>query len=278
MKREEHTIEITGSFDLGNEGVDRDPRNPLSRALERLLRTGKPYKKQTNCYFIDEAGTWRWFGIFCLSDGHRVMFYPGLDGSYDSVSAHARDDRGIRHRGLKKMEMDHVTLEGNLRSMHLTAARSKQHFGPFPTLELDEGRCLWFGVSVRGPQVLRPLMKQTVVVAAVPATDSRRRAEEFEKAREGQVFQGLELPPGVRPQPGFLHIAVLAGPPGFRDYTGGELGFPIGSPFVQGQLEIPPGLPVRRHRISVGAVDLAVVTTWLPGRLNVDVTYTGSST
>jgi hypothetical protein len=220
--------------------------------VDRLLRTGKPFKKQTNCYFIDEAGTWRWFGIFCLSDGDRVLFFPGLDGSYDAISAHARDERGLRQRGLKRMQIDHVTLEGDLRSTHLTAARSKQHFGPFPTLPLDEGRCLWFGVSVRGPQVLRSLMKQTVVVATVRATDSRRRGDEFDKVREGQVFQGLELPPGGRPQPGFLHIAVLAGPRGFPDYTGGQLGFPFGSPFVQGELQVPLNLPVRRHRISVG--------------------------
>jgi len=276
MKREQHTIEITGSFDLGNEGIDRGRQNPLSRALDRLLRTGKPFKKQTNCYFIDDAGMWRWFGIFCLSEGDRVLFFPGLNGSYDTISSHARDGRYLRYRGMRKMQVDHVSLEEDLLSMHFTASQSKQHFGPFSTLSLDEGRCLWFGVSVRSPDVLRPLMKNTVVVTSVPSTDSERRAAEFEKACAGQVFQGLELPPGARPQPGFVHIAVLAGPRGFPDYTGDRLGLPFGSPFLQGQLEVPAGLPVRRHRISVGAVDLAIVTMWLPGQLNVDVTYTGS--
>lgn len=37
MKREQHTIEITGGFELGNEGIDRDPQNPLFRGVERLV-------------------------------------------------------------------------------------------------------------------------------------------------------------------------------------------------------------------------------------------------
>jgi hypothetical protein len=57
MKQHEHTIEITGSFDHGSDGIDRDRQNPLSRALDRFLGTGKPPGKLTNCYFIDDAGT-----------------------------------------------------------------------------------------------------------------------------------------------------------------------------------------------------------------------------
>jgi hypothetical protein len=175
MKQHEHTIEITGSFDQGSDGIDRDRQNPLSRALDRFLRTGKPPGKLTNCYFIDEAGTWRWFGVFGFSEGDRVLFFPGLSGSYDGTSSCVRDATGLHDLGSRSMEIDHVSLEKDLHSTHFTSAQSKQHLGSFSTLSLSEGRYLWFGLSVRCPEVLRPLMKDTRAVATAPATDSKRR-------------------------------------------------------------------------------------------------------
>ena len=275
---EEHTIEITGSFELGSDGSDHDRQNPLSRSLDRFLRTGKPPGKLTNCFLIEDTELWRWFGVFGFSEGGRVLFYPGFSGSYDQTSSYVRDERGLRDRGTRSMQIDHVSLEKDLRSMHFTSAGSKQHVGSFPTLSLRKERHLWFGLGVRHPEVFRLLKKDTKAVASGPGSDSKRRAEEFQKSISGQVFQGLELPPGVRAQSGITHFSVIAGPPGFADYTGSDLAFPVGSPFLQEPLTIPDNLPVRRHRISLGAVDLQIVTAWLPGRLDVDMVFTGTGT
>lgn len=118
---------------------------------------------------------------FSASEWDWVLFFPGLVDSYDTISVHAQDERGLYQRAYRQMKIDHISLENNLRSMHLTAPQSRQHYGQFSIPSLGEGRCLWFGVSIQNPQVLRPLMKQTVVIASVPSTDSRRRVDEFFK-------------------------------------------------------------------------------------------------
>ena len=218
-----HTIEITGSFPYGSNGSDHDRQNPLSRSLDRLLRTGKPPGKITNCYLVDDVGIWRWFGVLGFSEGDRVLFYPGFSGCYDQTSSYVRDEKGLQDRGSKSIQIDHVSLEKDLQSTHFTSAQSKQHLGSFSTLSLNEGRYLWFGLSVRCTEVLRPLMKDTRAVATGPAIDSKRRVEEFEKSILGQVFQGLEFPPGVCVQPGFAHFSVIVGSRGFADYTGADL-------------------------------------------------------
>lgn len=90
----------------------------------------------------------------------------------------------------------------------------------------------------------------------------------FSKTRDGQVFQGLELPPDVPPQPAFVHLAVIAGPRGFPRYLGNQLGLPLRSPFVRGHLETPRLLAVRDHRIALGSLDVEIITMCLAAQLN----------
>jgi hypothetical protein len=248
----------------------------MSRALSCLLKSGKPSRKLAHAYFLDEMDQHRWAGVFVLSKGDRVLFFPGFNYSYDATLTYVRDSEGLRQHDMRPIEVDHLSLERDFRSSHFTSVESKEHIGPFRALALGENRYLWFGFSFPCGEALRPLMKNTRVVVPVPASDSHRRAAEFEKSLESQVFQILELPPGSRFQPGFAHITVVAGPANFPDYEGPQLAFPVGSPFLRGTLTVPANLPMRRHRISIGAIDLSIHTTWLPGELSTSATFTGS--
>ena len=66
------TLSIAFSMPDGVDGTDQDPNNPISRALDSLLRTGKPIDKLTQCHFEDTitlAGrsTRSWFMNPCSS-------------------------------------------------------------------------------------------------------------------------------------------------------------------------------------------------------------------
>lgn len=207
----DYSIEISHISPYGIEGTDRDPRNPISRALDRFLRSGKPPGKITHVYFIDNRGVWRWFGLITASEGDRLIFYPGFRESYDGILQYRRDTMGLQHKGSKGFPIDHLTLESNLLSMHFTAPGSEHHVGPFSTSPLGEGRYLWFGLSIRAPEIFRTVRKQTTAVAGAPPTDSKRRLEVFVKAVDGQAFQGLEMPSDYQHSSSFVHISGRRG-------------------------------------------------------------------
>ena len=102
--------------------------------------------------------------------------------------------------------------------------------------------------------------------------------EAFLSSIKDQIFQALEMPADKILWPGFAHISVVAGPTGFADYVGEHLGFPIGSPFSEAATSnCPPKLPLRSHRLNIGAIDLQVITSWLPGELTTDFSFSGGA-
>jgi hypothetical protein len=272
------TLRIDWSLPLGTKGTDDDRQNPLSRALDTLLRTGKPIQKLALCYFIDDvtnpgAEVWRWVGAFVLSVAGSVVFFPGYRRNFDKFISIRTD---INASYTNDFHPDHITLVKTFKSSHLTSAESRRHWGNLPTTALGEGRHFWFGMSVE-PAELREVKDQTVAVADCPQKDSKRRVDSFMHARDGQVYQGLSLPQ-TPTRAGFLHLSAIVGPHNFSDYTGAQLGFPYKSPFLA---EPPPTLgqlAIRSHRLCFGErVDLQLICTWLPGRLKEDVgiTFTG---
>ncbi len=276
-----NSIELTYDAEIGVDTVDTDKTNPIFRALERSLQTGKPPGKLTHCYFQDQFGKWRWLGIFGLLAGNRVVLYLGFNQPPDRISQYRREARGVREQAEKPWEspFDHVTLEEDLKSTHLTASRSSHHSCRYSTIPLGERRFLWFGLSVKSADVMRPLSKRTVVsTTAVPAVDAIRRQNSIIKAFKGRVFQCVLLPPGAKIYwPGFAHFSVIAGPAGFSDYDGLALGFPDGSPFLRQPSEWPTKFAIRSHRISLDQIELQVVSTWLPGELTADYAFTGGA-
>ncbi len=276
------TIQLAFPLEYGAKGTDDDPANPLSRALDTVLRDGKPIDRLAHCYLVEELTTpghtaCRWFGIFVLSAAGRVIFFPGYTRTYEKVLVFYGSEPHSH-----EFHPDHLTLEKNRRSMHLTSAKPRRHSVSYRTASLGDGRCLWFGLSAE-PKELREAKAQTIAVADCPDGDARRRAESFVKARDGQIFQALSLNPSLRPRhPGFLHVAVIVGPVGFPDYNGDQLGFPYGSPLLAEKpprLKTLPPLPLRSHRITLGTVDLQIVCAWLPGRFksNCGIHFTGQA-
>ena len=268
-------LTITLTAHDGTPGVDRDAANPLARALNRLLRTGKPFERLHACYFdpLPMASGIRWFGVFVISEAGRVVYFPGLTQLHDRTFT----SRGTETITRRKFTVDHLSLQADRKSWHLTGTGTKPHVGKYSTTDLGNGRVLWFGMSVASPDVLRRLHVNTDVEAHVPSGDSRRRGEVLMDARDGIVFNTVLFSELNRKLvvPSFAHFYVIAGPCGFPAFRGSVPGLPIGSPYVSPPLLNLSELPLRIHRISLEPhVDLDVVTMILPGSVTVPAALT----
>lgn len=283
MATELNDIQLNWQIDQGSPGIDSDPRNPLSRALNSPFNDGRPQRRLGLCFFgaddgeISDIGPLRWIGAFVLSSEGRIIFFPGFAFQPQWVRI-ARKQAPHRHCDIN---IDHVSLENDMHRWHFTSHGSVDHLGSGNTVDLGEGRFLWFGLSVADSSVLKEVRRETIVRAQVPASDAKRRMDCFRESREGAVFNIVSLHSDARDrfQEGFLHFAFITGPSGFPDYSGPQFGIPFGSPFLREQLPAQlTNVPFRLHRVSLGTqLDIEVIAIWLPGALTERVTVTSPS-
>ena len=272
-------LRLSYRTEMGIDGCDDSPVNPLSRAVRSLLNSGRPIKKLLSCFVATSKEAFRgadvrWFGVFVMSAGGRVLFFPGF--SFDELGTF----HGMRLPRAKQFSVDHITLERDWRRWHITDSRSRDHQGGPRTAALGCGRILWFDLSVRDLGVFRPVRKETLISIDVPGSDARRRFQNFRAAKDHLPDQFFSLPPGVSEtvgRPSFPHFSVIVGQPDFPRYRAITAGLLRGSPFLDEPLpdELAP-LPVMTYRFNIGRdAALQVTTCILPGRLNVPASLTG---
>lgn len=283
----EHLLHLTWYMEHGSQGTDDDPSNPLSRAINRLFEYGNPFPSIALCFFGDIAPILprstplRWLGVFILSDGEQVIFFPGFAAPPTKLESVRGQPLRPLHND-QAFQLDHVSLEKARKQYHFTTPKSKDHLGHWPTHPLGGERVLWCGMSVARESELREVKAETIVTAYAPRSHSRQRVEVFQQAREGAEFPWVSLHPEARSrfQEGFLHFVFIVGPKKFQPYEGHQLGFPFGSPFLSKPLlpEVLEGLPLRHHRLSLGSsIDIQIVTMWLPGTLKRLFSFSGAT-
>jgi hypothetical protein len=280
-------LKLTGYIEQGSPGIDDDPSNPLSRAVNRLFEKGRPFSRMGQCFFGDLASSLtrstplRWLGVFILSAGEQVLFFPGFAALPTGIESFRGQPPRHRHDD-PAFPVDHVSLEKDRTQSHFTTPRSKDHLRHWPTYPLEGGRFLWFGMSVARETAMRELKRETIVTTYTPPSDSRRRVEVFHQAQNDAEHLWASLHPEARSrfEEGFFHFAVMVGPKEFPLYEGNQLDFPFGSPFLSEPLlpEALEQLPIRHHRLSLGSsIDIQIVTMWLPGTLRVPFSFNGAT-
>ena len=261
-------------MDAGRNGLDSDPTNPLSRSLARLINTGKPFSRLSLSFLNEGQGHLRWFGVFVESK--RTLFFPGFSKSFDGIESH----RGLEPHARRSFEFDHLSLEKDRTTWHVSARGSSDHLGSPRTHALGNGRVLWFGLSFASVDAFRLVQDKTVVEFSAPPSDAARRGKIITAARERAKFPILSLPDGpLATLPGtYFHASVIAGPAGFETYLGPEHAFPIGSPYLASPFpSVLSDFPIKIHRLQLSPnMDLQIALTRLSGKLTVPVVFTGS--
>lgn len=269
---------FTYRFSHGRPGTDTSPENALYRSLRYLMKKGRPQKAVTLCKMggLDKApdAPVRWFGVFVLSAGDRLLYFPGFFQPDGRLLAFA-GEAPMANRGFRA---DHASLEPDLRTWHLTEDPPRRgHQGGPITQDVGEGRVLWFGMSVAEEEIFREIRYETLMAKGVPSADARRRFKEFRKAAFADPNHVIPRPPSSRPAGDeFLHFLFIVGPEGFPMYEGGDLLTPHGAPWVDPPLPDPlKDLHFRSHRIRVGeGLELEIAAGRLPGQLQVPVAFT----
>lgn len=269
-------IELTWSMPIGQPGVDASQENPLARSTRKLFADGKPFLRLSQCFFRGEDTQLRWFGVFVHSAGERLLFFPGFAEPFKHVIAY----NGSVPRWNEGFLVDHLTLERDRRSSHLTSPGSLEHLGKLGTLQIDSAKTFWFSMSMASESALCPAYTETRVSVAAPHKDVDRRAQAFVSAREGSDFPIIELHKeyATTQSPRFLHFSVIVGPPGFEDTDNQVYGIPHGSPFVDPLItQELKRLPVREHRVRLSEnIELQIIATVLPGKLLTPVCFASS--
>lgn len=221
---------------------------------------------------MEPEGIVRWLGIFVHSAGDRVLFFPG-----DAApNTHVRAVEHNSDRWNQPFKIDHLSLEPDWQSWHLTSPQSRDHLGKLATEKLDSERTFWFAMSVAADN-LRLARNTTRVVADTPTGDTNRRTAVFQQSRKGAIFQMMTLHTDHQkiPTNGFLHFSVVVGPPGFPVGNGDVLGLPHGGPFLaRPQLSQGVKVPLRLYRLALSeSVELEITVSAHAGPLSTNVVY-----
>jgi hypothetical protein len=268
---------IVSEFRPARRGTDSDPANPLMRALDDLmLFKGRPTSALAAAYILDETSpkpTCRWLGVFVHTDGDRVLFFPGLSVKHGASLFDLAPRPGKRAAPIP-FAVDHISLDANRVSSHVTSFRSREHHAVPPVRSLRDDCVRWFGMNVRATTILRPVKTKTVLRADLPSTDSQRRVDSFRRATEHSSSVLLHLPPGERAVPGFLHVTAIVGPARFKPFDGSDAAIPTLAPLHDGVFLPPEGWASSRSRLSLGPrIDIEFISIWFAGKLRDDVGF-----
>jgi len=273
-------LSFTWALNVGKSGVDADPVNPLSRAFRELLEQGSPHKSHSLCFYFGEgqdlraSHKLRWLGVFLLSAGNRVIFFPGFSVPIDWIDTTTVGATSPR----RPIDLDHVSLEPNRQRWHFTAPQSRDHYSAGRTPDVGNGRLLWFGLSLSSENALREVSRSTEVLYPSHPSDATRRLELLRDAEQVASSHSVGLMNGSRTRcsPGFLHFTFVVGPREAPNYSGSNWLLPSGSPSLVQPL--PPQIPnhqIQLHRIPLGRTyDIQIACMWLPGSLTVPAVWT----
>lgn len=204
---ERHTYVVTSSFEFGA-GKTQDQWSALIRPFRVLVVEGRPFEWISHLFL--KSDSFYVLGALCLTMNKRLLFYPGL-------IARTPQWYVIRSK-LSKMEegcfIDHLTLEANLGSLHVTMldlnSRKSGSIRKFKTKRPAEGLTYFFGFSLRSERDLELSPQEIQFLFSSSKPDCERRARIITDNARASLSQVLKLPFTVTKSPDrFLHFDFL---------------------------------------------------------------------
>lgn len=187
-------------FPMGNGGsISED--SALVRPFKKILRDGKPVGK---IYYIFYKEKEEYYVLGSLAySSERLIFFPG---HVDRRMTWA-GDRSVLGAGILQ-HFDHLTLESNLRTYHLTVLEKETQgikYKRMNTKFVSKDMILWFVMGVQSADKLEAApTTQTLRLRWHNPADLNRRYKIIEDARGG-VFPVTEAP-GDLEAPYFLNF------------------------------------------------------------------------
>lgn len=261
------TVRVAWEMPIGSAGKDDSAQSPFPRAVRNLMSTGAPIERLGKAFVAHGHLDPRWLGVFVTTAAGRLVYFPGIAERGERLETRC----GFGVQANQSFELDHLTLEPDSVSWHATSTDGS-HLGGPRTMDLGDGQRLWFGMSIRSPELLVPVRATTEIEFDVPDEDAQRRLAVLHEARRNVAFPLIALPTASH-VPGFWHFGVVVGPQGQADYVGGELGYPYDGPYCSespGRIQTTTSqfrLSLSEHR------EIIIIAAHPPGTLKVPVCF-----
>lgn len=193
-KNGDRILPLLYTFPIGN-GGSLSESSALVRPFKKILRDGKPIGKIYYIFYKDNQEYYV-LGSLTYSSG-RLIFFPG---HIDLRMTWAKD-RPILSEGLLH-HFDHLTLESNLRTYHLTLLEKETQgtkYQKMNTKFLGKDMILWFVMGVQSADKLEEApTTQTLRLRWQNPADLNRRYKIIEEARGG-IFRAIEAAEQTEP-------------------------------------------------------------------------------
>jgi hypothetical protein len=161
----------------------------LARPFKQLFEEGKPIGRINYIFFKVNKWPSRVLGSLCLTQGQRLLFYPGLiERKVNWCFSKKESFRSIKSTGF----VDHLTLEKGSRKWHVTILEpegtKELRMPSYGTKEIHKNTFFWFGLTIQDLSVLEITPEELTLIFPSPPRDSNRRIESLMKARDRAIF------------------------------------------------------------------------------------------
>lgn len=235
------------------------------RAMKKLVEEGFPQEAFFVLTLKTDAELF-YLGSICLSRDEKIIFFPGVK--------HNTIEKEFTGTYMGK-QIDHLTLERNLKRWHVTLA-GKDYIKPNPrTRPIGDGLLYWFSFNFKTLTSLPQFLKQgstysiTDIFTSIPSTHSQQR-EAFLKQSLNAGRTEILTPKVITGCPvqqigKYFHFSFLVD-------TNPDKEKKIN--FAKPPLQCEKTELVSSHRIEIKEhLDLVIVCAYLPGELPHSVLY-----
>ncbi len=256
-----HTYIITHNFGFGV-GKTQDASSALIRPFRVLVVEGRPFKWISHLFL--KSDNYYVLGALCLTASRRLLFYPGLV---------TRTPQWYVHRSkLSKIDsgcfIDHLTLEANLNSLHVTMldsnSRKSGSINKFKTKKPAADLTYFFGLSLRSERDLEFSPQEIQFFFSSSKPDCERRARILVDNAEGAVSQVLKLPFSVsKSQKRFLQfdfLVDLQNRNSLRNLVPAPTAAPTGPPALKGSVSTPQSVETQMYQVNLPLLE---ATLWV---------------
>lgn len=245
--------EVTIDFKGFGHGKTQNSDTALVRPFKLLLDEGKPIGRINYLFYRSNRSFV--LGSLCYAPGRRLLYFPGLIAR--TALSHTRDR--IREPLQQPFLIDHLTLEPDFRSFHVTTLRHsvKRHpLQKYSTRKVQEGVIQWFGLSLHSENALEECPEEVRFQFSSPPQDSDRRLKIVMESREDARFRIIEQNPGTtQPSICFLHfdfyLDMREGAVTQQGWGTAPSTAPRGPPLLKETPTVAKKIPIRVHHVDI---------------------------
>lgn len=239
-----------------------------------MVAAGKPQRAVAPVlYSVSDDLPPRWLGAFVFTEGHKLLFFPPkmTDESFElfdrgNLSAHGQ------------MSVDHVTLNPDLETGHLTSPSPRDHQRGIRTTPHGEAAYLWFSLNIADESLLREVREKTKVEIQVDEKelrDAERRGQILRDASASEQLFVISISEEAKKSyEGYPSVTVMVGAPGFQiDCTDPNIILPARVGAARGdRADIFKKFPPTSQSLLLGEqLKVQLNAVWVPGTLDEDL-------